>query len=103
MLAADASASQPWWLAVAGILGTVIVAYVAARGPLWLEKFKARHGKQQGTAEQKVASAEDVLREWLHTALKERDKALKEVERLSKRIDQLERELYQRGWDGRTA
>lgn len=100
-LAADSTPSQPWWLIVAGIAGTILVAYMAARGPVWLEKVRARH--QTRTPAEKVAGAEEVLREWLQQALKERDRALKEVERLNKRIDGLEKELYRLGWDGRTA
>jgi hypothetical protein len=100
-LAADSTPTQPWWLIAAGIVGTILVAYIAARGPVWLEKVRARH--QTHTPAQKVAGAEEVLREWLHQALKERDRALKEVERLNKRIDNLEQELWRRGWDGRSA
>lgn len=101
ILAADTTPSQPWWLVFAGIVGTVTVAYLAARGPVWLEKFKNRNS--QPSAAQKVSDAEDVLREWLREARRERDQALKKVENLNRRIDVLERELYSRGWDGRTA
>lgn len=100
-LAADTAPSQPWWLITAGILGTVLVAYIAARGPVWLEKVRTRH--HTTTPAEKVAGAEEVLREWLQQALKERDKAIKEVDRLNRRIDGLEKELYRLGWDGRSA
>jgi len=104
ILAADAAPQQPWWLVAAGIVGTVVVAYVAARGPVWVEKVKARHHQSvKQTPAQKIASAEDVLRDWLKATIRERDKALKEVDRLEKRITTLERELHRLGWDGRTA
>lgn len=101
ILAADTTPSQPWWLVIAGIVGTVAVAYLAAKGPVWLEKYKNRNN--QPTPAQKVSDAEAVLREWLREARRERDQALKKVDQLNHRIDVLERELYSRGWDGRTA
>lgn len=101
-LAADASPSQPWWLVIAGIAGTLFVAYVAARGPVWLEKVKTRHDKTSTPAQQ-VAGAEEVLREWLQSTRHDLANAIRENERLERRVDQLEAELYRRGWDGRTA
>lgn len=96
--------SQPWWLYLIGVLGTILVAYLTARGPAWVEKIKARSHKQvEPTPAERVNSTDAVLREWLKAALKERDKALREVERLNLRIDRLERELYRLGWDGRSA
>jgi hypothetical protein len=103
MLAADASPSQPWWLVIAGIAGTIAVAYIAAKSPVWVERIKTRREPPAPTPAQKVASAEDVLRAWLKATIRERDKALKEVERLERRIQSLERELIRMGWDGRTA
>ena len=102
-VAADAASGQPWWLVAAGIVGTVLVAYVAARGPVWVEKIKARRNSLTlaPTPAEKVASAEDVLRDWLKATIRERDKALKEVDRLERRISALERELLRLGWDGR--
>lgn len=103
VLAADTATSQPWWLVIAGITGTVLVAYVAARGPVWVEKIKARHAPTAVPLknQSKNTTAEDVLREWLKATIRERDRALKEVERLERRIDVLEKELYRLGWDGR--
>lgn len=100
ILAADSSV-QPPWLVIAGIVGTVIVAYVAARGPVWVERHKAK--RDINTPAQKITGAEEVLREWLEATIRERDKALKDVERLGKRIERLEKELIRLGWDGRTA
>jgi hypothetical protein len=100
-LAADGGV-QPTWLVLAGIAGTILVAFLAARGPVWVEKVKARHSKQT-TPAQKVAGAEEVLREWLKVTRHDLSKALKENDRLAHRIDQLEAELYRLGWDGRTA
>jgi len=97
------TAGQPWWLAVAGIAGTVLVALIAARGPVWVEKIKARRHTALSTPTKNVSGAEDVLRAWLKATIRERDKALKEVDRLERRIDELEKELYRLGWDGRTA
>lgn len=99
VLAADASPS-PSWLGVVTAVTAVAVAFLAAFGPVWLEKFKNRNNP---VSQHKVSDAEAVLREWLQQAIKERDRALKDVDKLNKRIDQLERELWRRGWDGRTA
>lgn len=103
MLAADASSSQPWWLVVAGIAGTIIVAFVAARGPVWLEKVKERRAARPApTPSEKVTAAEDVLREWLEATRRDLKAALKENERLEAKNDKLEREMWRRGWDGPT-
>jgi hypothetical protein len=103
MLAAAAdSSTQPWWLVIAGIVGTTLVAYLAARGPVWVEKIKVKRSHTRPESRQ-TGSAEAVLREWLKATIRERDRALKEVDRLEKRIDELEKELYRLGWDGRTA
>lgn len=106
ILAADATAGPPWLtitLAVVGLLGI----YATARGPVWLEKAKARWGKppevEASAPIEKVAAGEAILREWLSETKRERDKAQREVDRLEKRIKVLEAELYKLGWDGRTA
>jgi hypothetical protein len=105
-LAADAAPTGPWWVIVGGLLVTVLVALIAARGPVWVEKAKARLGKTKPvelTPAQQTASGEEILREWLKETRRERDRALKEVDRLEKRVKQLELELHRLGWDGRTA
>ncbi|MFD8496349.1 hypothetical protein [Amycolatopsis sp. NPDC059657] len=79
----------------------MLVAIIAARGPVWLEKAKARFGKPKDTPEKLAATGEAILREWLKETKREKEKALKDVARLSARVDALERELYRRGWDGR--
>lgn len=111
-VAADAVSSGNPWLIIAGIAATILVAIIAARGPVWLEKTKARFGKYKETPKQISSVGEAILREWLQATRSERDKALKDVARLQrksiedtvkyqKRIDVLETELYRRGWDGR--
>lgn len=105
-LAADAAPTGPWWVIVGGLLVTVLVALIAARGPIWVEKAKHRLGKPNPaelTAAQQTASGEAILREWLKQTRRERDRALREVDRLEARIKQLELELHRLGWDGRTA
>ena len=114
-LADAASPQTPIWLQM--LLGALTLAGVllSTLGPIWLEKVKARLAQrkerrttrhEQGTPltpAEKITSAEEVLREWLRDAKREKDKALREVARLQKRIDQLEKELYRLGWDGRLA
>lgn len=104
-LAADAAPTGPWWVIVGGLLVTVLVALIAARGPVWVERAKHRLGKAKPadlTPAQQTASGEAILREWLKQTRRERDRALKEVDRLEKRIKVLELELYRLGWDGET-
>lgn len=106
ILAADAAPAAPWWVIVGGLVVSVLVALIAARGPVWLEKAKARLSRNKEvppTPAQQTASGEAILREWLKQTRRERDRALKEVDRLEERIKQLELELYRLGWDGRTA
>jgi flagellar motility protein MotE (MotC chaperone) len=107
LLAADAAGSAgPWWVIAGGLIVTVLVALIAARGPVWVEKAKHRLGKAKPaelTAAQQTASGEEILREWLKQTRRERDRALREVDRLEERIKQLELELHRLGWDGRTA
>lgn len=104
-LAADAAPTGPWWVIVGGLLVTVLVALIAARGPVWVERAKHRLGKAKPaelTPAQQTASGEAILREWLKQTRRERDRALKEVDRLENRIKVLELELYRLGWDGET-
>jgi hypothetical protein len=99
-VAADAAPAGPPWVIIAGFVVTVLVAIVAARAPVWLEKAKARFGKPKESPAQLAATGEAVLRAWLKETQRQRDKALKEVNRLQERIDVLEAELYRRGWNG---
>lgn len=104
-LAADAAPTGPWWVIVGGLIVTVLVALIAARGPVWVERAKHRLGKAKPadlTPAQQTASGEAILREWLKQTRRERDRALKEVDRLENRIKALELELYRLGWDGET-
>jgi flagellar motility protein MotE (MotC chaperone) len=104
-LAADAAPTGPWWVIVGGLIVTVLVALIAARGPVWVERAKHRLGKAKPadlTPAQQTASGEAILREWLKQTRRERDRALKEVDRLENRIKVLELELYRLGWDGET-
>lgn len=104
-LAADAAPTGPWWVIVGGLIVTVLVALIAARGPVWVERAKHRLGKAKSadlTPAQQTASGEAILREWLKQTRRERDRALKEVDRLENRIKVLELELYRLGWDGET-
>jgi hypothetical protein len=104
ILAADAAPTGPWWVIVGGLAVTVLVALIAARGPVWVERAKQRIGKAPDplTPAQQTASGEAILREWLKETRRERDRALKEVDRLEKRIKELEFELHRLGWDGET-
>lgn len=106
LLAADAAGSAgPWWVIAGGLIVTVLVALIAARGPVWVEKAKHRLGKTKPaelTPAQQTASGEAILREWLKHTRRERDRALREVDRLEKRIKVLELELFRLGWDGET-
>lgn len=104
ILAADAASAGPWWIALGGLVVTVLVAFLAARGPVWVEKAKHRlTGKpKELTPAQQTASGEAILREWLKETRRERDRARKEVERLELRIKDLELELYRLGWNGET-
>jgi hypothetical protein len=95
---------------VAGFLVTVLVAYVAARSPVWVEKAKARLGKQPAAPAPAVEAAagaekgtagEAILREWRDATQADLDEAEQELSRLRKRMGKLEAELYRRGWDGR--
>lgn len=96
-------AGSPWWVYVAGFFVTALVAYVAARGPVWVERAKQRIGKATDPppALEKAATGEAILREWRDATQKELDEAEKLNQRQAKRISKLEAELYARGWDGR--
>lgn len=107
-LAADAPTpppGSPWWVYVAGFLVTVLVAYVAARGPVWVEKAKGRIGggkpADPAPAVEKASAGEAILREWRAATQADLDEAEQEIARLRKRMGKLEAELYRRGWDGR--
>lgn len=96
-LAADAvPPGSPWWLFAAGLLVTVLVAFIAARGPVWVEKAKRQIGKAPDPpqAVEKASAGEEILREW-------RDATQAELDQAEARVDKLEAELYRRGWDGR--
>jgi flagellar motility protein MotE (MotC chaperone) len=109
-LAADAPPpGSPWWVYVAGFLVTVLVAYVAARSPVWVEKAKGRIAKPAEPAAaidkpgaEKATAGESILREWRDATQAELDEAEQEITRLRERMGKLEAELYRRGWDGRT-
>ena len=96
-------AGSPWWVYVAGFVVTVLVAYVAARGPVWAERAKQRLGKAADppAAVEKTPTGEAILREWRDATQKELDEAEKRNDRQAKRISKLEAELRARGWDGR--
>lgn len=98
LAAAEPPPGSPWWVYAAGFLVTVLVAYVAARSPVWVERAKARLGKAPDppAAVEKAATAsgEAVLRQWLRSVERKN-------RQLEERVDALERELYARGWDGR--
>lgn len=105
-LAADAPPpGSPWWVYVAGFLVTVLVAYVAARSPVWVEKAKSRLGGGKPAdpppALEKATAGEAILREWRDATQAELNEAEQEITRLRKRMGKLEAELYRRGWDGR--
>ncbi|WP_410676643.1 hypothetical protein [Amycolatopsis sp. cmx-4-68] len=105
-LAADAPPpGSPWWVYVAGFLVTVLVAYVAARSPVWVEKAKGRLGggkpADPAPALEKATAGEAILREWRNATQADLDEAEQEIARLRKRMGKLEAELYRRGWDGR--
>lgn len=94
---------SPWWVYAAGLPVTVLVAYVAARSPVWVEKAKARWGKAPDPAPalEKVAAGEAILREWRDATQAELDDAEAEIDRLQDRVRRLEAELYRRGWNGK--
>jgi flagellar motility protein MotE (MotC chaperone) len=88
---------------VAGFVVTVLIAWVAARSPVWVERAKQRLGKSPDPppALEKVGTGEAILREWRDATQKELDEAEKRIDRQAKRISRLEAELRARGWDGR--
>lgn len=106
-LAADAPTpppGSPWWVYAAGFLVTVLIAYVAARGPVWVEKAKGRIANKPADpapAVEKASAGEAILREWRDATQADLDEAEQELVRLRKRMGKLEAELYRRGWDGR--
>lgn len=114
-LADAASPQTPIWVQILLAILAFAGITVAALSPIWSEKVKARLAQrkerrtarhEEGTSPtpaEKIASAEEVLREWLREAKREKEKALRDVARLQKRIDALEQELYRLGWDGRLA
>jgi hypothetical protein len=98
LAAAEPPPGSPWWVYAAGFLVTVLVAYVAARGPVWVERAKQRirttSDPPAAVEKAPAASGEVVLREWLRSVERKN-------KRLEQRVDDLEAELYRRGWDGR--
>ncbi|WP_372672965.1 hypothetical protein [Amycolatopsis kentuckyensis] len=108
-VAADAvPAGSPWWLSLAGLVGAILIAYIGARAPVWLEKAKLRLGSSKpadppATVEKSAAptSGEAVLREWLRDEQRTVKRLERRAEALERRADALEQELYRRGWDGR--
>lgn len=105
-LAADAiPPGSPWWVYVATSLVAFLVAYVAARSPVWVERAKGRiAGKAAAdppAAVEKANAGEAILREWRDATQAELDEAEQENDALRARIARLEAELYRRKWDGR--
>ncbi|WET79227.1 hypothetical protein P3102_35250 [Amycolatopsis sp. QT-25] len=102
----------PWWVYAATSLVTLLVAYVAAKSPVWVEKAKGRIGKAPDPPPtvEKTSAGESILREWrdatqadLDEAEQKNDLLLGRIDQLQERIRQLEAELHRRGWDGRLA
>lgn len=90
---------------VVGFIVTVLVAYIAARSPVWVERAKVRFGSSKAAdppaALEKTTAGEIVLREWRDATQAELDEAERKNDQLQKRTRKLEAELYRRGWDGR--
>jgi hypothetical protein len=105
-LAADIPpAGLPWWVYVGSFIVTVLIGWIAARSPVWLEKAKARIGIGKVTAAPSAlanaTAGEAVLREWRDATQAALDEAEADVDRLQERVRKLEAELYRRGWNGR--
>ncbi|UUV34373.1 hypothetical protein NQK81_13260 [Amycolatopsis roodepoortensis] len=106
LAAADAiPPGSPWYVYAITSLVAFLVAYVAARSPVWVEKAKGRiAGKAAAdppAAVEKVNAGEAILREWRNATQKALDEAEQDNDELRERIARLEKELYARGWDGR--
>jgi hypothetical protein len=110
-VAAEAAPAGPPWLSIIAIVSAVLVALITARGPVWLERAKARYGKDKGAAESKSNTstppviertdrAIDLVGEAMSDYRKERDEFREELRLARLRIDYLEGQLYLRGWKG---
>ncbi|MGW4487844.1 hypothetical protein ACWEOE_28850 [Amycolatopsis sp. NPDC004368] len=115
LLAADAPASGPPWLAVVLAVLTLLGVIATAAGPALVERIKVgKPAKDKGSDPpalpapaivQRTDQALDLVAQSLTDAYRERDEAQDQVKELLREVGRLNAELIRRDptWDGGTS